>query len=73
MKAERRHQNPPAIAVVSRVDDLLQAGGYVYAALDVSRAVCFDNILATVAEASIAKQKAQRAQQPAGMVNGNSG
>ena len=61
MGAERGHNHRPAIAVVSRIVDVLHARSHVNAAPHVDRVVGLHDVLATVVQLAIAEQKTEAA------------
>src|SRR5712691_9909101 len=62
MKPQRRYDYRPAVPVVSRIIDVLQAKRREYSSPKMERVISLDNIFAAVIETAIAKQKAMAAE-----------
>src|SRR6267154_6759337 len=58
MKAQRRYNHRPAIAVISRVIDVLHSKRWEYSPPKMERVISLDNTLTAVIETAIAEQKA---------------
>src|SRR6267154_1681743 len=58
MKAQRRYNHRPAIAVISRVIDVLHSKRWGYSPPKMERVISLDNTLTAVIETAIAEQKA---------------